>query len=310
MVVVDNGSSDDSCDRIRRWASGTEPLESRHVAYRRDRKPLKVVLYNKVEAELGGTATGEAALLDAPPHRALTLIRSGENRGFAGGCNIGIRYALKCRAEYVWLLNNDVVVGPKALSEMVAVANSDEEMGLVGSVLYDFDTPETIQAYGGGSINWWMGTTKNLEGTTKSRLDYLTGASMLIGARVIECVGLLDETYFFYCEDMDYSWRAVEAGWDISVAESSSVLHKEGGTISETKGTKSLASDKLMIESAVTFFGKHGGARWPLAVLVRVAGMIVNRLRRKQADRILPLLKAAGGTCWRVIAGKLGNPHE
>ncbi len=305
IVVVDNGSSDDSCERIRRWASGDEPVESRHLLYRPDTKPLEVASYDEAEAEAGGTASGEDALLAAPPHGALTLIRSGENRGFAGGCNLGIRYALKRRADYVWLLNNDVVVESEALPEMVATANSDEKIGLVGSVLYDFDTPETIQAWGGGSINWWMGTTKNLKTLTEPGPDYLTGASLLIRAAVIESIGLLDESYFFYGEDMDYSRRALEAGWSIGVAEGSTVLHKEGGTISEAERAKSLTSDRLMIESTITFFGKHGGARWPLAVLVRVAGMTVNRLRRKQADRILPLLRVAGGACRGVVAGKV-----
>lgn len=302
IVVVDNGSTNDSWDRIKRWATEGEAVESRHVAYRRDRKPLNVVSYDKAEAEAGGTATGEAVLLDAPPHSALTLIRSEENRGFASGCNIGIRYALKCGAKYLWLLNNDTVVHPRALSEMVALAASDKKVGLVGSVVHDFHDPESVQAYGGGSINRWLGTSRYLKEPGKGRLDYVTGASLLIKKPVVESVGLLDEAYFFYWEDAAYSQRALRAGWKLSVAEGSHILHKEGGTVNGEGRLKSLASDRLMVRSTILFFSNYGGVRWPLAVLLRLGGIVVNRLRRKQPDRILPLLKVAVATCREVAA--------
>ena len=307
IVVIDNGSSDDSWNRIKRWASGDESVASRQVAYRRDRQPLKVVSYDKAQAEAGGTATGEAAMLDAPPHRALTLVRSVENRGFAGGCNIGIRFALKCGAEYVWLLNNDTIVHPNALSEMVALASSNN-MGLVGSVLSYLHDQKSIQAFGGGSINWWLGTSRYSKEPGKEKLDFLTGASLLIKRQVVESVGLLDDSYFFYWEDIDYSRRALEAGWRIGVAGGSRVLHKEGGTVSGGGRTKTLASDRFMVRSMVLFFRAHGGLRWPLVVLLRLSGVVVNRLLRGQLDRVVPLLKVAWCACRESISSTPNGP--
>ncbi len=277
VVVIDNGSSDDSWCRIKGWASGDEFVESRYVAYREDNKPVDVALYNKAEAEAGGTLAGEAALSSTSPDRALVLIQSGTNRGFAGGCNVGIRYALKRGAEYFWLLNNDTVVHPKALTEMIALARSDEQVGLVGSVLYRFDEPKSIQAYGGGLINFWLGNNRQLSTPIKDKLDYISGASLLIKRPVVESVGLLDESYFFYWEDIAYSQQALKAGWRIDVAEGSRILHKEGGTISGGERVKSLTSDRFAVRSMIIFFSNYGGVRWPFAVLLRMGGIVVNR---------------------------------
>ncbi len=305
MVVVDNGSVDNSPRHIESWAGGQEQsIESLRDAgaRHRDSKPLKVVSYSAGEAEAGGTEEGETVLSNVSPDRALLLVQTGVNLGFAGGCNVGIRYAMKRGAKYVWLLNNDAVAEPGALSKMVAFGRNDARVGLVGSVLHYYHDPHAVQAYGGGSISWWWGTTRHHIEEQVEELDYLTGASLLIKRSVIETVGLLDESYFFYWEDIDYSRRALEAGWCIGVATGSRVLHKEGGTVSGGSRTKTLASDRFMVRSMVLFFRAHGGLRWPLAVLVRLSGMVVNRLRRGQADRVVPLLKVAWGACREPIS--------
>lgn len=310
MVVVDNGSVDDSLRHIESWAGGQEQsIESLRddVARRRGTKPLEVVSYNKSEAEAGGTGEGEK-VLSACPDRALVLVQTGANLGFAGGCNVGIRYAMKRGAKYVWLLNNDTVAEPGALSGMVAVGRDDQQVGLVGSVLNYYHDPQAVQAFGGGSISWWWGTIRHYLKERVEDLDYLTGASLLIKRSVIEKIGLLDDSYFFYWEDIDYSRRALEAGWCIGVATGSRVLHKEGGTVSGGSRTKSLASDRFMVRSTVLFFRAHGGLCWPLAVLVRLSGVVVNRLRRGQADRVVPLLKVAWGACRESISATSNGP--
>lgn len=304
VVVVDNGSSDGSLTRIKAWAKG-EGSAGPDQEHREGDGGSGIVLYSRDEAESGGTEAGEATLRDAPPGYGLVLIRAGTNLGFAGGCNIGIRYALKREAEYIWLLNNDTVVDSRAFTEMVALARPAERVGIVGSVLSYYHDPRVIQAYGGGSINWWWGTTRHLK--ERKGLAYLSGASLLIKRPVIESVGLLDERYFFYWEDVDYSRRALKAGWRMEVADGSCIFHKEGGTVSGEGRVKTFASDYFMVRGMILFFSSHGGARWPLAVLMRLSGMVMNRLRRRQGDRILPLLKVAGATCWEVAAARVAR---
>jgi len=261
--------------------------------------------YQVVVVDNGSTDGSEERIRDS--YSNVSMLQTGANLGFAGGNNAGIEYALQHDAGYVWLLNNDTIVDPEALTELIAVAESDEKVGLVGSSLYYFHDPKSLQAYGGGTVNWWMGTNKLLKEPARVSLDFVCGASVLIKRSVVESVGLLDTLYFFYWEDVAYSRRAVEAGWKLAVAARSRILHKEGGTVSGGSLTKSLASDKYMITSRIRFFGEHGGLRWPVAMLVAIAGMTVNRLRRRQADRILPLLVIAARTCRSVIASKVHN---
>lgn len=311
MIVVDNGSSDDSWDRIRAWTDGREVVQSPHISYRQDTKPVAVTLYDKVEAEAGGTTAGEAVLSGTSSERVVTLIQSGANRGFAGGCNIGVRYALKHGAEYLWLLNNDTVVDPRSLAEMVKLARSNERVGIVGSVLRYYHNPEAIQTYGGGSINWWLAATSQFTGPEQGRLDHIVGTSLLVKGQVVEEVGYLDERYFFYLEETDYCQQAVKMGWNLAVADDSHILHRVGGSVSKDEGSKSLRSDAYDMRSTILFFSKHGGMRWPLAVLLRLGGVVINRWRRGQADRILPLLKVAVDACWEVAAsGKMRWPFR
>lgn len=306
VIVVDNGSTDDSLRHIKAWAKGEEPIESRYITYRKDAKPVPLILYSRTEAETGGTDKGETVLPDSWSVDALVVIDAGENLGFAGGCNVGIRYALRRGAEYFWLLNNDTVAYPNALAEMVALAQSDTYIGLVGSVMHYYRDPETV-AFAGGLVNWWLGTSKTLTRPGGRNLDFIGGASMLIRRAVAESVGLLEERYFFYWEDISYSQRVLAADWKIAQAESSHVLHKEGGTISAGEQRKSLASDLFAARSMVLFFSSRGGIRWPLAVFLRTGGMVINRLRRRQFDRILPLLRAVVTTCWEATVMKSGR---
>lgn len=261
--------------------------------------------YEVVVVDNGSTDGSEERIRERFPD--VSVLQTGTNLGFAVGNNVGIEYAIQHDTGYVWLLNNDTIVDSEALTEMVAVAESDEEIGLVGSSLYYFHDPKSLQAFGGGVVNWWSGTNRLLKAPANARLDFVTGASVLIKRSVVESIGPLDGSYFFYWEDVAYSRRAVEAGWKLGVAARSRILHKEGGTVSEGARIKSLASDKYMVGSTIRFFGEHGGSLWPISTLVYIAGMTANRLRRRQAGRILPILIIAARGCLGVLANKILN---
>jgi alpha-1,3-rhamnosyl/mannosyltransferase len=83
---------------------------------------------------------------------AVELVETGENLGFGGGCNVGIRLALGRGAEFVWLLNNDAVPHPDALQAMLRVMERDQKVAAVGSVIYDLERPERVQTWGGGRV--------------------------------------------------------------------------------------------------------------------------------------------------------------
>lgn len=225
IVVVDNGSTDDSVQKI-------------NAAY--------------------------------PEIRVITI---DANLGFAGGNNAGIRYAISQKADYVWLLNNDTLVKPDALDRLVEVARSDQKIGAVGSVLFYADQPRKVQAWGGGRVNLWTGRTNHiLSPVSADSLNYLTAASILVSAQAIAEVGLLDDKFFMYWEDVDWSLRFTRAGWKLRVAETSFVLHKE----SASAGRRSPRQDYMYNKSQVYFLRKHS----PIPVIPMTLGLVSRLLIR------------------------------
>ena len=169
------------------------------------------------------------------------IISLGQNLGFAGGNNVGIDYALKQqKAECILLLNNDTVVAPDFLKKMIEAGELDEKMGIVGAKIYYHSDRKRIWC-NGGHFSWTDGG-KHEE---YNRLDanpndakikptkFITGCVMLIKAETILNIGLMDESFFMYYEDIDWSLRAKKAGYNIAVATSAHIWHKVSRSAAE-----------------------------------------------------------------------------
>ena len=209
------------------------------------------------------------------------------NLGFAGGLNPAIRKALDDGADGVWLLNNDARPEPEALGSMVALLKRESSVGLVGSIVCDDDDEKRIQSWGGGWLTPFL--KRDRTATSKRPLDYITGASLLVRREVFQGVGLLDDGFFFYWEDVEFSLRARSAGWKIAVAEGSRVYHAGGSSV----GKRSLDSDTHRLRSYVHFLEKSRPPLRRLRLLLTLGAMIVLRIRRGQGERILPLVRVA-----------------
>ena len=145
---------------------------------------------------------------------AAEIMELGENLGYARGNNEGIRAALNRGAEYVWILNNDTTVDPAALRALVDRAEADPKIGAVGSAIYYASAPGRLQAWGGGHVNFWLGRSHHfLRPVADDRIQFLTGASVLLRRPMLESVGLLDEGFFLYWEDSDICFRMRAVGW-------------------------------------------------------------------------------------------------
>lgn len=163
------------------------------------------------------------------------IIENDRNYGFAEGNNIGMRYALTAQSpDYLLLLNNDIVVAPDFLTELVDVAENDHEIGLLGPLVYDYYKPNEIRGTGSGQgINWWRGVTvpimsSNLNQETKGILeaDSIEGSCMLTPRNVLDRVGMLDGEYFAYWEEIDWCVRIRKAGYKICCVRNSKIWHK------------------------------------------------------------------------------------
>ena len=212
------------------------------------------------------------------------IIETGRNLGFSGGCNVGIRLAMEEGADYVWLLNNDTTVDNHALSAMIIEAEVDNKIGAIGSVINHMDSPDKIQAWGGGWVNLFTGRAGHyLNSTPNKEIHYITGTSILIKCKALDHVGLLDEKNFFmYWEDIDLSFRLKKSGFNIYVAENSRVLHRESSSV----GKHSPQLDYYYNESAVRFFKKSVVLPiWP--IFIGASGRIAKRVVQRNKERII-----------------------
>jgi GT2 family glycosyltransferase len=179
-----------------------------------------------------GSTDGSLALLERgyPEVRALAL---GENRGFAGACNAGMRAA---SGDFVALLNNDTEVDPQWLAEVVAAFERHPEAGLIASKMLLFDRRDTFHTagdfYRADGIPGNRGVWERDEGQydREEAVFSACGGSAAYRRTMLEEVGLLDEDFFYSCEDMDLAWRAQLAGWRCIYAPRAVVYHKLSAT--------------------------------------------------------------------------------
>ena len=132
----------------------------------------------------------------------ITVIRLEENRGFAGGNNIGINIAQERGSDYILLLNNDTTVDAKFLDAMVETAEADARIGMVGAKIYYHTDPEMIW-YDGGSFSWNTGVRHTHIGmrdaepneATPRSTDFITGCAILVRMNALKTIGLLEESF-------------------------------------------------------------------------------------------------------------------
>lgn len=285
VVVIDNASTDGSEEEIEQWAY---------------KESIPIVKYGREIAESGGQPEKEIS-------HSLIFIQTGDNLGYAGGNNVGIRYALKKNdCEYIWLLNNDTVVDRDALSQMVKCEEADERRGMVGSKLLYHDRPDVLQAAGGCRISPWMGNASLIASNEKDdgkwdepfELSYVSGASLLVKKAVVEDVGLFEEKYFLYWEDADWGVRARKKGYKILYCPDGKVWHKEGGTSSYLN----LKLDYYWVRNGLYFTRKFYPYYLPLVPLSYLAKYTLIRMLKRQPFNFMAYVRGI----FDFLRGKTG----
>ena len=242
-----------------------------------------------------GSADGsEQAIRAAYPQ--LPLLQTGANLGFAGGNNTGIDWALRHRADWVLLLNNDTEVEPEFLTELVERAQRDSRVGVVGAAIAYARRPQQLWAYGGGRFNVATGRVRHVQqpvpddalSTHGAVHFYVTGCAMLLRRQLLQQVGVLDTRYFHFCEDADLCLRAETAGWQIAVAPRARMIHK----VSATTRVSSPTFLYYNLRSRLTLVDRFGPKGSPSARAIAVLWL---RLWRPA------LLSGMGAGGWRAL---------
>lgn len=212
IVVVDNASPDDSMERISDHLQLIAPDKWHRFDF-----------------------PDEAMRSQKQQHR-FTLLQTGHNGGYGHGNNIGIKYALKNRADYVLVLNNDTVVDPGFLEPLVQMCEEDKNIGIVSGQIFYFDRHDTFW-FNGGTFNKCTGKVKHIDYDSKNtgqkpleNSTFITGCMWLIPRHVLASVGFINEEYFMYVEDLEFCQRVLEKGYLLKVSENSRIWHKVGSS--------------------------------------------------------------------------------
>lgn len=308
IIVVDNGSVDDSVEKIKNYI---------------EKYSLKFV------SGTGSPAKEEE--VQVPPIRLnscepiIRLIENRTNLGFAGGNNVGIRYALENGADYVCLLNNDTRVSPDFLIQLIKMADSDKKIGIVGGKIYfekgyEFHKERYKESelgkviwYAGGIIDWnnvyasHLGVDEvdhgqyDLPSDTASNAasgeetEYVNGCLMLIKRQVFERVGLFDSRYFAYFEENDFCQRAKKTGFKLFYAPKAVIWHLNA----QSSGPGSEMHDYFLTRNRLLFGMKWAPLKSKIALIKESLWMLFKGRQWQKIGVRDFYLKRFGKGSWR-----------
>ena len=156
-----------------------------------------------------------------------------------GGNNVGIKYAISKDAHYVWLLNNDTIIQTDTLSKLVIAARLSSEAGLLSPIIYSYSAPtkaqDCIMLLDKRNYSMKYIKVSEKQALRNGSLLYLWGTALFIKRAVVEKVGYLNEKYFAYWEDTEYSHRALALGYVNKLVPSAIVYHKHHFTDNDTR---------------------------------------------------------------------------
>ncbi|RLC82082.1 MAG: glycosyltransferase family 2 protein [Chloroflexi bacterium] len=206
------------------------------------------------------------------------VIVNPRNLGFTGGTNVGLRHALSQGTDFVFSINNDTLVSSDILDELISHA-APPDVGVVAPKIYYADESQRI---------WSVGARQHpltLEMTDKGRnqidtgqweqvleRDYLLGCAQLLKRSVLEEVGLLDETFFLYYDDLDFCLRARKAGYRLLLVPQAKMWHKVAASAG---GVDSPRVRYYRARSSVWFLRKHmRGLHWLIVIPYRFGSAV------------------------------------
>jgi GT2 family glycosyltransferase len=224
------------------------------------------------------------------------------NLGYGGGVNAWLRRLMTQPGwNGVWILNPDAEPAPDALAALVARAEAGAK-GMVGSTILESGSQEVIRFRGG--IQWRKFTARcaaiGLGERLDARVDLAaieramespSGASMYVTRACIDAIGLMDESYFLFFEDLDWGARAKKLG--LGYASASVVAHQRGTTTGSFGHGKSLSRLAVYLEhrNAIHFVRRHHPWALPTRIVISAA----------EAMRFL--IRRAPGSCMAALAG-------
>jgi len=280
VIVSDNDSKPGSVEHIVAWCKGSVEV------------PRSTAAWNGLPAERRHEVTHRllrpGEMLDFSSAPLVTILMNGANLGFAGGNNRAIELALSDPStEAVWLLNNDTICRTDALDALAARLAHNSHTGIVGSTLVYYDDPTKVQGLGGTfdgrkGRGDHIGKFLDLQSLpsredVELQMTYVIGASMLVSRRFLREIGLMEEGYFLYFEEADWSERNAgrfAIGWE----PTSIVYHKEGASIGTSLVRRASDTSIYYFNRNLLIFTWRYYRPWIIMISLRVAARAVRFL--------------------------------
>jgi GT2 family glycosyltransferase len=221
----------------------------------------------------------------------LTILAQRRNLGYAGGNNVGIRWALERGADYLQLINSDTEVTPQLTGELVRVAETDPHIAVVGCRNLLMEDPARLWgAYSTLTYGPFLVRSDGAGAADGPRWQQLRDVDAVIGngymwrRAALQQIGLLDETFFGYHEDVEWCVRARQAGWRVVYAGSAAIVHR-GGSSSMPGHARVFPARYFLGRNGVAFVRRYGTWRARARFAALCGGALAARLLRALARR-------------------------
>ncbi len=233
FILVDNASEDDSIERIHDYCNTLDDKINEESQIHLNLKNLIEIAFedlNNVNIDLDKS-------LNSSRLKNIILIKNDENYGFTGGNNIALDFAKEnLKQDYYLLLNNDTVVDPDFLKNMIDSVQKHDNVGFAGPKIYYYSPEEVsnLLSFTGGTINL---NTSEPSPIGKDQIDagqyeadkvvdYVEGSCMLVSSELAETIGFFDQDYFTYWEEIDWCIRGKKAGFNTIYTHKAKIWHK------------------------------------------------------------------------------------
>jgi hypothetical protein len=246
VIVVDNASEDGSWEEL--------------LAWRGNQRWLWSLEFPNADLPPGSVEGSTHRLVESGWD--LTLLRAGQNRGYAAGANIGLRVALSDKSvSDFWVLNSDVVLEPSSLGHLLD-RSAGHPQAIYGSTLLYHDDPTTIQAAGGAMYIPALGRSRHFgklrkcdAALTAPKFDYIVGAALFFSREVTDEIGLIPESFYIYFEETEWALRARSRGIELVWVPEARLTHKEGRSTGAGRGFRRLSdlSFRYIVRNSMLF---------------------------------------------------------
>ena len=216
------------------------------------------------------------------------VIENTENLGVPAGYNVGFQHALQKGANYILMLNNDTVISPTMVTQLLEVAQSDPKVGIVMPKILYYDRKDQVWSTGGKYRAFppaiLLTDKANLDNNQIHMIEYAPSCGLLIHRQAFEHVGLFDPGYFFFFDDWDFSERVRAHGLHIWLTPNAEMWHKVSKSV---KGKNLSFYWKTFGESITRYYRRHGRPAW-LSLPIHIGYMIIRDFILKPNWNYLP----------------------